>query len=233
MKYTGSHENDFTAHDGYAYSIRQEVWSDRSCSACHAAYHPSVKVTGLARKLQVCPRFGLQIPVNGLNLAQFLGHGRGLHFWRLQPCNFYARRADRTECAPARGAGCAPRSGLRAPRGRPSVVVGGGVAQTPHLICHYILCGESIMKCNIKRRLNDSTAHCCKPSARPPPALRRAPLAQRHPPLAAATARRIGRGTPPRRRRAPARARSDYCRFRCTSDVPTSAHPLHLPDLLT
>ena len=33
----------------------------------------SGKVTGLAQKLQVGPRFFLQIPINGLKLAQLLG----------------------------------------------------------------------------------------------------------------------------------------------------------------
>jgi hypothetical protein len=43
----------------------------------------SGKVTGLAQKLQVGPRFFLQIPINGLKLAQLLGH----------PYNFYANAA--------------------------------------------------------------------------------------------------------------------------------------------
>jgi hypothetical protein len=39
----------------------------------------------LAQKLQVGPRFWLQIPIDGLKLAQLLG----------QPCNFYAQPTRR------------------------------------------------------------------------------------------------------------------------------------------
>ena len=50
----------------------------------------SAKVTGLAQKLQVGPRFCLQIPIDDLMLAQLLG----------QSCNFYAR----ARASPERGA---------------------------------------------------------------------------------------------------------------------------------